>query len=141
MATAVAREAAGAVAAEAQAPNEPDAARIDASDQSPPDFFVSRTGADAAIAVAVADVLRKAGHRVLSQDKDFADRNFMDMMDRCLASGARVVAILSEDYFLSDHCKVEWMHPLTDDPLNRRTRLVVLRARECTPRGLLKGIG
>jgi tetratricopeptide (TPR) repeat protein len=105
-----------------------------------PQFFISRTSADAAIAIAVADALIAADYRVLIQDKDFANRNFMDMMDAGLASGARVIAMISEDYFRSDHCRAEWEHPFADDPLNKQTRLIVLRARECTPRGLLKCI-
>ena len=60
-----------------------------------PHFFISRTTADAAIAIAAADALTGAGYRVLIQDKDFANRNFMDMMDLGLASGAWVIAILS----------------------------------------------
>ena len=110
------------------------------ADEVAADFFISRTGADAAIAIAVADALKGAGYRVLVQDKDFANRNFMERMDAGLASGARVIAIISEDYFKSDHCTAEWQHPLADDPLNKQARLIVLRARECVPRGLLKAI-
>ncbi len=112
----------------------------DQSDDDVPHFFVSRTSADAAVAIEVANALIDAGYRVLIQDKDFANKNFMDMMDLGLASDARVIAIMSEDYFRSDHCRAEWEHPLADDPLNSKARLIVLRARECMPRGLLKAI-
>ncbi len=105
-----------------------------------PHFFISRTSADKAIALAIADILTGAGHRVLIQDDHFDHRNFMAMMDAGLASGARVIAVLSEDYLKSDHCALEWYHPLADDPLNRKARLIVMRVSECAPAGYLKAI-
>jgi tetratricopeptide (TPR) repeat protein len=105
-----------------------------------PQFFISRTGADKAIAIEIAGILTHAGHRVLIQDEHFDHRNFMGMMDAGLASGARVVAVLSEDYLKSEHCALEWYHPLADDPLNTRARLIVMRVKECVPAGYLKAI-
>lgn len=106
----------------------------------PPDFFISRTGKDSAIANEVRDILVKAGKSVVLQDFDFKNRNFMQMMDASLASGARIIALLSQDYLNSDRCAAEWYHPLCDDPLNKRARLIVFRVSECAPQGLLKGI-
>ena len=54
------------------------------------------------------------------------------------ASGARVVGILTPQYLASDYCAAEWIHALDGDPLNRKGRLIVLRAAECEPKGLLR---
>src|SRR6266436_2291457 len=108
-----------------------------------PDFFVSRAGAhpaDVAMAAKVGQIIEAEGHRVVLQQWDFANRNFMERMDADLASGARVVAILTPQYLATDYCAAEWMHALDGDPLNRKGRLIVLRAAECEPKGLLRTI-
>ena len=74
----------------------------------PPDFFISRAGADAPFAAEVGRVLEDAGHTVVLQQWDFANRNFMERMHAALESGARVVALLSNEYLASDHCAAEW---------------------------------
>lgn len=89
------------------------------------------------MAAKVDAILRGDGHRTVLQQFDFANRNFMERMDTALASGARVVAILSPEYQATDYCTVEWMHALAGDPLNKKGRLIVLRAAETEPRGLL----
>lgn len=105
-----------------------------------PDFFISRAGPDKVLAVWVGAVLEQAGYRVVIQDRDFANTNFLDQMDAALGSGARVIALLTPDYLATDYCTAEWMHPLYGDPLNRQGRLIVLRVAECKPKGLLRGI-
>jgi len=105
-----------------------------------PDFFISRAGPDKVTAVWVGAVLEQAGYRVVIQDRDFANKNFLDQMEAALASGARVIALLTPDYLATDYCTAEWMHPLYSDPLNRKSRLIVLRCTECEPKGLLRGI-
>ena len=105
------------------------------------DFFISRAGAhpaDVAMASKVAQMIEAEGHRVVLQQWDFANRNFMERMDAALASGARVVAILTPQYLASDYTAAEWMHALNGDPLNRKGRLIVFRAAECEPKGLLR---
>jgi hypothetical protein len=84
-----------------------------------PDFFVSRAGAhsaDVAVASKVGQIIEAEGHRVVLQQWDFANRNFMERMDAALASGARVVAILTPQYLASDYCAAEWRHALEGDP-------------------------
>ena len=110
-----------------------------------PDFFISRAGkhpADAAMAAKIDAILQDAGHkdRVELQDFDFKNRNFMERMDAALASGARIISILTPEYLASDYCAAEWMHVLGGDPLNTRGRLIVLRSAECEPAGLLRNI-
>jgi hypothetical protein len=66
--------------------------------------------------------------------------SFIDRMHTALASKARVIALLSPDYLQSDYCAAEWQGVLAIDPLNKRTRLIVLRVKECRPTGLLAAI-
>ena len=100
------------------------------------EFFVSRAGPDAAI----AHILEDAGRRVIIQDWDFKNRAFMERMHAALTSGARTIALLSPDYLTRDHCAAEWQNTIADDPLNRQSRLIVLRIRPCDPVGLLKSL-
>ena len=58
-------------------------------------LFISRAGADAALAVEVARILEADGHRVVLQDWDFANHSFVQQMHDALAAGGRVVALLS----------------------------------------------
>ena len=105
-----------------------------------PDFFISRAGADMAIASAIGAILEKAGYRVVLQQWDFANRSFMERMHWALKSGARVIALLSNDYLTSDHCNAEWLNAIGHDPLNKNGHLILLRVAECTPSGLLTAI-
>jgi hypothetical protein len=103
--------------------------------QALPDFFISRAGADAGIASVIGRILEQAGHRVVLQQWDFANRNFMDKMHEALSSGARVIALLSNDYLASEHTRAEWLNAIAHDPLNTKGRLILLRVGECTPAG------
>ena len=117
---------------------------MDGAAQGPTAFFISRAGknpVDVAMAAKIDAILRADGHRTVLQQFDFANRNFMERMDTALASGARIVAILSPEYQATDYCAAEWMHALAGDPLNKKGRLIVLRAAETEPRGLLRTIG
>ena len=62
-----------------------------------PDFFISRAGADAAFAAKIGRILEGEGHIVVLQQWDFANRNFIECMHAALESGARVIALLSND--------------------------------------------
>jgi TIR domain len=105
-----------------------------------PDFFISRAGADALFAEEIGQILETAGHRVVLQQWDFANRNFMERMHAALSSGARVIALLSNEYLSSQHCEAEWQNAIATDPLNTSAQLIVLRVNECTPRGLLTAL-
>jgi tetratricopeptide (TPR) repeat protein len=105
-----------------------------------PDFFISRAGADAPFAAEIGRILEDAGHSVVLQQWDFANRNFIERMHAALASRARVIALLSNDYQASDHCTAEWQNAIAHDPLNRQGRLIVLRVAETTPTGLLTAL-
>ena len=105
-----------------------------------PDFFISRAGADAPFAEAIGYIIENTGHKVVLQQWDFANRNFMERMHAALSSGARVIALLSNEYLASKHCEAEWQNAIATDPLNTKARLIVLRVNECTPRGLLTAL-
>jgi tetratricopeptide (TPR) repeat protein len=105
-----------------------------------PDFFISRAGADAAFAAEIGRILEAEGNTVVLQQWDFSNHNFMERMHRALASGARVIALLSNDYLASDHCEAEWQNAIAHEPLNRNGRLIVLRVAESTPIGLLTAL-
>src|SRR6476646_5971665 len=107
------------------------------------DFFISRAGENAKTAVEIDKILRKAGFTTFIQDKDFGSANFMAMMAEGFAMvgrGARLIALLSTEYMRKEHCMAEAHYPLTDDPSNKRERLIVLRIADCKPEGHLKGI-
>jgi hypothetical protein len=91
-------------------------------------LLISRAGSDAEFAAVVGKVLEEAGYAVILQQWDFANRSFIERMHAVLAEGARVVALLSPEYFRSDHCQAEWQSALAGDPLNTMSRLV-LRSR------------
>lgn len=76
------------------------------------DFFIGRAGADTPFAAEIGRILQDAGHAVVLQQWDFASRNLMERMHAALDSGARVVALLSNDYLASEHCAAEWQNGL-----------------------------
>ena len=77
------------------------------ADNAKAQFFISRAGTDAQFAAVIGRILEDAGYRVILQQWDLANRNFMEAMHAALESGARVVALLSPAYFKSDHCMAE----------------------------------
>ncbi|MGH6816221.1 MAG: TIR domain-containing protein [Hyphomicrobiaceae bacterium] len=105
------------------------------------DFFISRASPDATDSSDIGGILEAAGYRVLVQEKDFANRSLLDLMNAGLVNGARVIALLSADYLVRDYCTAEWLGALDGDPLNKRRRLIVMRAAPCEPTGLLTLFG
>jgi len=85
-------------------------------------------------------VLQADGYEVIVQQQDFANKNFLNEMHEALASGARVVGLLSAEYLTNKNCRAEWVNALYGDPLNESGRLILLRVAECVPTGLLSGI-
>lgn len=104
------------------------------------DFFISRAGSDIAIAIVIADIVRRAGFTTLLQDEDFGHASFMARMAEGYASGARMIALLSSDYQQSDYCKSEYENILSDDPQNKHERLIVLRITAVSPIEHLKAL-
>jgi hypothetical protein len=63
----------------------------------------------------IGDAIETAGHRVLLQQWGFANSNFMERMHAALSSGARVIALLSNEYLTSEHCAAEWLNTIAAD--------------------------
>jgi tetratricopeptide (TPR) repeat protein len=103
-------------------------------------LFISRAGADADFAAVIGAMLESAGYAVTLQQWDFANRSFVERMHAALAEGSRVVALLSPEYLRSEHCQAEWQNAIADDPLNNKSRLILMRVAECEPVGLLSGL-
>jgi hypothetical protein len=103
-------------------------------------LFISRAGPDFAISETVAGILERAGYDVILQQRSFVNKSFMGQMQAALESGARTIALLSPHYLASDYCAAEWQGVLAGDPLNRKSRLIVLRIADCEPTGLLKAL-
>jgi tetratricopeptide (TPR) repeat protein len=83
-----------------------------ASDTAAPqaDYFISRTGTDAAWAVWIAWELEAAGYSVIVQDWDFRPgSNFISNMRNALDSARTTIAVYSPDYFeAGKYTEDEW---------------------------------
>ncbi len=106
------------------------------------EFFISRAGAkaDKAFAIWLAQLIRAQGKTTLLQDEDFDHESFMAQMHDALEGGARVLAVLTPDYFASKYCIKEMNGALSGDPSNSLRRLVPFRLRPCAPSGMLGDI-
>jgi hypothetical protein len=104
------------------------------------DYFISRAGADKALAAWIGELIAAQGKSYLLQDDHFGHQDFMGAMDRALKSGARVVALLSQAFLDSDYCLKEAFTAVYDDPFNRLQRLIPLRIEPCAPDGNLRNI-
>ncbi len=79
---------------------------MDGDEQALPELFISRAGAnphDVAMAAQVGRLLEGQPHnkRVILQQWDFPNRNFMERVDAALKGGARVISILTPEYLKS----------------------------------------
>ena len=72
-------------------------------------IFVSRSGTEEQrkLALWMAARLKAKGYIPILQDAHFKHADFMLAMDATLASGARVLALLSREYLASQHCMKE----------------------------------
>ncbi len=104
------------------------------------DFFISRAGADKAMAELIADIVRDAGLAPFYQDEHFGQADFMRRMEEGYARSARMIAVLSSDYQKSEYCRAEYNHVLGKDPSNLNGRLIVLRVADCQPVGSLQNL-
>lgn len=81
------------------------------------------------------------GHEVVLQAWDFVSgSNFVSQMHSALASGARVVAVLSERYLNSAYAAAEWQTAWSADPDGSQRRLLVARIEDCSRPGLLRTV-
>jgi tetratricopeptide (TPR) repeat protein len=104
------------------------------------EYFISRAGADRALARFIAQIIREAGGEPFYQDESFGHADFMRRMEQAYARTARTIALLSGDYQKSEFCRTEYNNVLGKDPPNLQQRLVVLRVADCQPEGNLQNL-
>jgi tetratricopeptide (TPR) repeat protein len=92
------------------------------------DFFVSRTGADAAWAQWIAWQLEGKGYSVVIQDWDFGPGvNFIHKMQQASTEAERTIAVLSQRYFQSPYTEAEWTAAFYRDPSGEKGLLLPIR--------------
>jgi tetratricopeptide (TPR) repeat protein len=106
------------------------------------DFFISRRGANAAMAQEVADVLLEADYTVLVQDYDILPgSNFVATMHEALKRCRHLVVLLTKDYDASEFTLMELANFLASAARSGgERRLVVLRVDDCNPEGVFAGV-
>ena len=105
-------------------------------------IFVSRSGAvdrHRKLAKWIGARLEARGYIVILQDAHFKHADFVLAMDRALASGARVLALVSQEYQRSQYCMKEATAAL-DDQMNSTGRLIVFQIDDSEPRGVLRNV-
>jgi hypothetical protein len=103
-------------------------------------LFISRASADKELAEEIGKILKGADYSVILQEWNMRNRNFIQVMHDALRESDHVIALLSPAYMQSEHCEAEWQNAIASDPLNKRGRLIVLRAENCEPEGMLKAL-
>jgi len=102
------------------------------------DFFVSRTGADAAWAQWIAWQLEAKGYRVVIQDWDFGPGvNFVHKMQQAATDAERTIAVLSPRYFQSAFTEAEWTTAFHRDPAGEKGLLLPIRIENFSLPGML----
>jgi len=76
------------------------------------EYFISRAGADKALAQLIAQIIREAEGKPFYQDETFGHADYMRRMEQGYARMARMVALLSPEYQKSEHCRAEYNHVL-----------------------------
>lgn len=103
--------------------------------------FVSYTAADSSWAEWVADILRKAGHRVTVQATDFLPGdNFVLRMQEAAAEADHTIVILSERFLASRFGAAEWAAAFVQDPTGRQRKLIPVAVDHVRPTGLWSSI-
>src|SRR5487761_2454862 len=121
-----------------------DPARIVVMDAAsfPYDFFLSRRGSVAAVALEVADVLEAEGYRVRVQDYDFAaGGQFVRDIDDALKQARDLLILYSRDYHGSYWTRQEFHNFLAAVAATDGTRRIgLLRCDDDNPSGLLSSV-
>ncbi len=105
------------------------------------DFFVSYTSADRPWAEWIAWQLEEAGYSTLIQAWDFRPAaNWVLEMDHAAAIARRTLAVLSPAFLESRYTQPEWAAAFREDPTGESGKLLLVRVRDCDPRGLLGSV-
>lgn len=105
------------------------------------DFFISYTSSDEKIAVWIATVLEENGYSTIIQAWDFnVGDSFLEKMNEALINTKCLVLILSNAYFNSKWCKIEWISKLCDQISTGERKILPIRVEPVNIDGLLSTI-
>lgn len=100
------------------------------------DYFISYSKHDEAMAKIVAEVLDDAGHSSFAMFKDIPDGSvFYHEINRGMSGAKAFIALYSQAYFESDHCRAELAAAYARDPsgAERYARALKLEACDVPP--------
>jgi TIR domain len=92
--------------------------------QSKPNFFISYSTKEEAMAREVEAILSERGYTSIAQFKDFPQGNFVKAMQDGIAGSDRFIALQSKAYWDSDHCRSEWAAAYARDPGAKQRKIV-----------------
>jgi len=105
------------------------------------DFFISYNKADKSWAEWIAWQLETEGYSIVIQAWDFRPgSNFVLEMQKAASESKRTIAILSPDYLNALYTQPEWAAAFIQDPTGADGKLLPVRIRECSPKGILTAI-
>ncbi len=107
-------------------------------------FFLSRSGADADVALAVARLLQEAGRESILPDENFTHQDFMAAMEQAFAAGddgSVTVAFLSAGYLESPECRSEFRLACEAQARGSSNELVIFRIGDVAVTILAEPIG
>jgi len=105
------------------------------------DFFISYNKADKEWAEWIAWQLEEAKYTTVLQAWDFRPgSNFVLEMQKAASEAKCTIAVLSQSYIDAEFTQPEWAAAFAQDPKGEDRKLVLVRVRECEPKGLLAPI-
>ncbi len=105
------------------------------------DFFISYNHKDENYATWIAYLLEDAGYIVFIQAWDFgAGNNFILEMQRGASLAHRTMALISENYLVSNYTQPEWAAAFSADPTGVNRKLIPVRIQDIVLEGLLPQI-
>ena len=105
------------------------------------DFFISYTSSDENMATWIAAVLEKEGYTTVIQAWDFnVGDNFVERMNDALINSKCLILVLSNAYFDSNWCRVEWISKLAEQVSTGERKILPIRIEPVNVTGLLSTI-
>ena len=106
------------------------------------DFFLSRRGSVAAVAIEVADVLKENGYKVNVEDYDFRPgASFVEAMHEGIKNSRDLLILYTADYEASLYTRKEFTSFVAEIAQSTEERhIIILRCEDVPLRGLLSDI-
>ena len=106
------------------------------------DFFLSRRGSVAAVAIEVADVLKENGYKVNVEDYDFRPgASFVEAMHEGIKNSRDLLILYTADYEASLYTRKEFTSFVAEMAQSTEERhIIILRCEDVPLRGLLSDI-